>query len=77
MTNTTANINCGQTTNLEWQTTDAVDVTMDNGVGSVASSGTQAVSPHATTTYTLTATGPGGKVTATEAVNVNTKVMRR
>ncbi|MFZ0085356.1 MAG: OmpA family protein [Candidatus Acidiferrales bacterium] len=74
MTNTTANINCGQSTNLEWQTTDAVDVTVDNGVGSVASSGTQAVSPHATTTYTLVATGPGGKVTATEAVNVNTKV---
>ncbi len=74
MTNTSANINCGQSTNLEWQTTDAVDVSIDNGVGNVASSGSQAVSPHATTTYTMTATGPGGKVTATEAVNVNTAV---
>ena len=74
MTNTTANINCGQSTNLEWQTTDAVDVSIDNGVGNVASSGSQAVSPHATTTYTMTATGPGGKVTGTEAVNVNTAV---
>ena len=36
MTNTTANINCGQSTNLEWQTTDAVDVSIDNGVGDVA-----------------------------------------
>ena len=74
MTNTSANINCGQSTNLEWQTTDAVDVSIDNGVGNVASSGSQAVSPHATTTYTMTATGPGGKVTGTEAVNVNTAV---
>ncbi|MGA7914361.1 MAG: OmpA family protein [Candidatus Acidiferrales bacterium] len=74
MTNTTANINCGQSTNLEWQTTDAVDVSVDNGVGSVEGSGSKAVSPHATTTYTLTATGPGGKVTGTEAVNVNTAV---
>ncbi len=75
MTNSSANINCGQSTNLEWQTTDAVDVSVDNGVGNVASSGSQAVSPHATTTYTLTATGPGGKVTGTEAVNVNTTVV--
>jgi hypothetical protein len=74
MTNSSANINCGQSTNLEWQTTDAVDVSIDNGVGNVASSGSQAVSPHATTTYTMTATGPGGKVTGTEAVNVNTAV---
>jgi hypothetical protein len=74
ITNTTANINCGQSTNLEWQTTDAVDVSFDNGVGNVASSGSQAVSPHATTTYTMTATGPGGKVTAAEVVNVNTAV---
>ncbi|MFZ3333884.1 MAG: OmpA family protein [Candidatus Acidiferrales bacterium] len=74
MTNTSANINCGQSTNLEWQTTDAVDVSFDNGVGNVASSGSQAVSPHATTTYTMTATGPGGKVTAAEVVNVNTAV---
>ncbi|MFZ3216614.1 MAG: OmpA family protein [Candidatus Acidiferrales bacterium] len=74
MTNTSATINCGASTNLEWTTTDAVDVSFDNGVGKVANSGTQAVSPHATTTYTLTAAGPGGIVTATDAVNVNTKV---
>ena len=74
MTNATANINCGQTTNLEWKTTDAVDVTFDNGVGKVANSGSQGVSPHATTTYTMTATGPGGIVTGAETVNVNTVV---
>jgi hypothetical protein len=75
MTNSSANINCGQSTDLQWQTTDAVDVSIDNGVGNVASSGTQSVSPHATTTYTMTATGPGGKVTGAETVNVNTTVV--
>src|ERR1700734_2981807 len=74
VTNSTANINCGQSTNLEWTTTDAVDVSYDQGVGKVANSGSQAVSPHATTTYTLTAAGPGGVVTGTETVNVNTTV---
>jgi hypothetical protein len=52
-----------------------VDVSIDNGVGNVAGSGTQSVSPHATTTYTMTAAGPGGRVTGTEAVNVNTTVV--
>jgi OmpA family protein/PEGA domain-containing protein len=75
VTNSTASINCGQSTNLEWTTTDAVDVSYDNGVGKVAGSGSQAVSPHATTTYTLTAVGPGGTVTGTETVNVNTTVV--
>jgi hypothetical protein len=75
VTNSTANINCGQSTNLEWTTADAVDVSYDNGVGKVANSGSQPVSPHATTTYTLTAAGPGGVVTNTETVNVNTTVV--
>jgi hypothetical protein len=75
MTNSTANINCGQSTDLQWTTTDAVDVSYDNGIGKVANSGSQAVSPHATTTYTLTASGPGGTVTGTETVNVNTTVV--
>src|SRR5271156_1736297 len=75
ITNATANINCSQNTDIAWQTTDAVDVTIDNGVGAVDASGTKSVSPRATTTYTLTAAGPGGTVTSTEAVNVNTTVV--
>jgi hypothetical protein len=75
ITNSTANINCSQNTDIAWQTTDAVDVTIDNGVGAVDASGTKSVSPRATTTYTLTAAGPGGIVTGTEAVNVNTTVV--
>jgi hypothetical protein len=74
VTNATANINCSQNTDLAWQTTDAVDVTIDNGVSNVDLNGSKSVSPRATTTYTLTASGPGGIVTGTETVNVNTKV---
>lgn len=69
-----ANIDCGQTTNLVWQTADAVDTSIDNGIGNVQSNGSQGVSPHATTTYTLTAAGPGGIVKSSETVNVNTVV---
>ncbi len=69
-----ANINCGQTSNLSWNTSEAVDTTVDNGVGAVTSPGSQAVSPHATTTYTMTASGPGGVVTSPATVNVNTAV---
>jgi hypothetical protein len=72
--NATANINCSQNTDIAWQTTDAVDVSIDNGLGNVDASGSKSVSPRATTTYTLTAVGPGGKVTGTETVNVNTTV---
>jgi OmpA family/PEGA domain len=72
--NATANINCSQNTDIAWQTTDAVDVSIDNGLGNVDPSGSKSVSPRATTTYTLTAVGPGGRVTGTETVNVNTTV---
>ncbi|HEY4877819.1 MAG TPA: OmpA family protein [Candidatus Acidoferrales bacterium] len=68
------NINCGQTSNLSWATADVVDTSIDNGVTAGAPNGTAAVSPHATTNYTLTATGPGGKVTNSTGVNVNTVV---
>lgn len=74
MTSTSANIDCGQTANLGWQTADAVDTSIDNGVGTVQANGSQGVSPHATTTYTLTAAGPGGVVKSSETVNVNTVV---
>lgn len=68
-----ANINCGQTATLNWQSTDTVDVAI-SGIGTVAVSGSQSVSPHQTTSYDFTATGPGGVVKNSASVNVNTKV---
>ncbi|MGA9999967.1 MAG: OmpA family protein, partial [Candidatus Acidiferrales bacterium] len=66
-------INCGDTSNLTWQTTETIDTNISN-VGAVAPSGTQGVSPKATTTYDFKSTGPGGTVSSTATVNVNTKV---
>ncbi|MGA8221305.1 MAG: OmpA family protein [Candidatus Acidiferrales bacterium] len=66
-------INCGQSATLSWQTAETVDANI-SGVGTVATSGSQTVSPHATTTYDFTAAGPGGTVAGSSTVNVNTKV---
>ena len=69
----TSQINCGQSANLTWQTAETVDANISN-VGEVAPSGSQSVSPRATTTYDFTAGGPGGTVKGSATVNVNTKV---
>jgi hypothetical protein len=69
----TGQINCGETSNLTWQTTETVDTNISN-VGPVQPSGSQGVSPKATTTYDFRSTGPGGVVTGSSTVNVNTKV---
>ncbi len=69
----TANINCGQSATLNWQTSETVDANI-TGIGTVPTSGSQSVSPHATTTYNFTSGGPGGTVNGSATVNVNTKV---
>lgn len=61
----------GEASTLTWTTTNATDVSIDNGVGAVAAEGTAQVNPTATTTYTLTATGTGGSTTSTVTVTVN------
>jgi hypothetical protein len=68
-----AGINCGQSSTLTWQTTETVDATI-SGIGTVPTSGTQPVTPHATTTYDFNAAGPGGIVKGSGTVDVNTKV---
>jgi OmpA family/PEGA domain len=67
------NIDCGQTATLNWQTGETVDANI-SGIGKVQPSGSQTVSPHATTNYDFSATGPGGTITGSGTVNVNTKV---
>ncbi|HTZ75749.1 MAG TPA: OmpA family protein [Candidatus Aquilonibacter sp.] len=70
---TPSQINCGQSATLNWQSAETVDANISN-VGKVDASGNQSVSPHATTTYDFSATGPGGTVKGTGTVNVNTTV---
>jgi len=68
-----ASINCSQSSTLTWQTTETVEATI-SGIGTVPTSGSQSVTPHATTTYDFYAAGPGGTVKGSGTVNVNTKV---
>jgi len=63
-------VNCGQSTQLNWKSADAVDTAISN-LGNVAASGEQGVSPTHPTTYELTAKGPGGIAEQTVTVNVN------
>jgi PKD repeat protein len=69
-TATPAFIGAGQSSTLNWSTTNATSVSIDNGVGSKPTSGSAGVSPSSTTTYTLAATGPGGTSTASATVTV-------
>ena len=68
-----AAINCGDSSQLTWNSTDAVHTDI-SGLGDVAASGQQTVTPTATTTYTLTAKGPGGIETPTTTVTVNNAI---
>ncbi len=61
----------GQSTTLSWSTSNATDVSIDNGVGRVNTEGSQTISPMSSTTYTLTAKGPGGTATDTARVTVS------
>jgi RHS repeat-associated protein len=57
---------------LSWTSTDADTVSIDNGIGQVPPSGSLAVSPTATTTYTITASNASG--TATDAATISVLV---
>ena len=59
----------GESTTLTWQTTNATDVTLE-GIGAVQPNGSQQVTPTQSTTYRLTAKGPGGTQEATARVTV-------
>jgi len=61
----------GQTLILAWKTTDATEATI-SGLGTVATSGSQTLSPTSSTNYTITAKGPGGTVEASTRVTVET-----
>ncbi len=60
----------GQSTTLTWQTSNATDVSIE-GLGAVQPNGSQSVSPTDSTTYHLTAKGPGGTQDATARVTVS------
>jgi len=67
-------IGCGESAKLNWSSSGAVKNEIDNGVGEVAASGEKTVQPTQSTTYKLTAAGPGGIATPTTTVNVASAV---
>jgi outer membrane protein OmpA-like peptidoglycan-associated protein len=66
-------INCDETTQLSWKTTEAPDVNI-SGIGAVPESGDKTVQLCGNTTYNLTASGPGGAATISVPVAVNTAI---
>jgi peptidoglycan-associated lipoprotein len=64
------NIQKGESVTLTWSSTDATQLNLQPGVGAVAPEGSTKVSPTESTTYSLTATGPGGNVEAIARINV-------
>ena len=72
---TPSSITAGQSSQLTWVVQGASSVSINNGVGNVAATGSTTVTPSATTTYTLTAVGPSGNVTATATVTVGPVVV--
>ncbi len=67
---TPASVSAGDPVTLTWATTDASSVSLDNGIGTVAASGSRTVSPASTTTYVLTATSAADTVTSAATVTV-------
>ena len=65
-------INSGSSSTLSWNISNATSVSINQGVGSVATTGSTTVSPTSTITYTLSASGPGGSLTRTATVTVQT-----
>ena len=60
---------------LSWLVTNADSVSLNQGLGPVALTGSQAVNPSETTTYVLTATNASGSTTASVTIGVDQAVI--
>jgi hypothetical protein len=72
LTAQSTSLNCGQSTQLNWNSADAVNVSITD-LGNVPASGDRSVTPNKTTSYQLVAKGPGGDMTQTATVNVDSQ----
>ncbi|MBN2006364.1 MAG: hypothetical protein JXA21_23630 [Anaerolineae bacterium] len=66
-------ISAGESATLQWEVAGATAVAIDQGIGVVAPSGSQAVTPADSTTYLLVAHSDGGDAAATAIVTVKPK----
>ena len=65
-----ASVKQGGCATLTWSSTNASEVSIDQGVGNVGSSGSKQVCPGSTTRYTITVAGKGVSQTAATTVSV-------
>ena len=63
-------ISRGDSTTLTWTSTDATQLTISPDVGAVTAQGSTKVTPSDSTTYTITASGPGGSADSSARVTV-------
>src|SRR5580658_152568 len=66
----TVQIKPGDSVTLSWTSTDATDLSLAPGIGKVAAEGSVPVTPTQSTTYTITASGPGGTASASANITV-------
>src|SRR5580700_7857688 len=64
-------ISKGDSTTLTWTSTDATQLTISPDVGAVTAQGSTKVTPADSTTYTITASGPGGSADSSARVTVS------
>ncbi len=65
-----ASVQAGQQVTLTWSSKNATSITLQPSVGPVAGQGSTTVRPSQSTTYTVTATGPGGSAHASAQVTI-------
>ncbi len=71
LTATPTTIERGQSTTLEWKSTNATTLNLEPGLGQVPPQGTLTVSPYESMTYRILAKGAGGSAEASVRVTVN------
>ena len=69
-----AKVDCGQASELKWTSAETLDADI-SGMSPVPLNGQSSVVPKQTTTYELTATGPGGVTKSSATVEVNPVVL--
>jgi peptidoglycan-associated lipoprotein len=62
----------GDSSTLSWTSTDATQLTIAPDIGTVTAQGSTKVTPAASTTYTIAASGPGGSANASARITVAT-----
>jgi peptidoglycan-associated lipoprotein len=65
-----ADITTGGSARLAWSSSNAAELKLEPGLGTVTPKGSTKVSPTESTTYTITATGPGGSASASASITV-------